>query len=135
MLWTKNIENVICLLFLLIIEQYILYNTMSENQNQNHNDPHGLLRSPHMVDWDSRLHLYQYDDESLRIIAQFVDLRTLLKTQRMSLDLIYDLYLDHERDMNHEKTSEEMYVSINEIIHYQRYTKEEIDEFIRMRKI
>jgi len=108
---------------------------MSENQNQN--DPHGLLRSPHMVDWDSRLHLYQYDDESLRIIAQFVDLRTLLKTQRMSLDLIYDLYLDHERDneRDNEKTCEEINVSINEIIHYQRYTKGEIEDFIKMRKI
>ena len=85
------------------------------------------------VDWQTLIRMNQYDEESLRIIAEFVDLRVLLKTQVMSLDLIYDLFLNPER--KEEQSCEEKYVTISEITHYQKITREEIDQYVKKKMI
>lgn len=83
------------------------------------------------VDWQTMLHLNKYDEESLLQIAKYVDLRILLRTQELTLDLIFELYLDPESDSKYEKTSEEKCIGINEIIHYQKFTQEQIEIYVK----
>jgi hypothetical protein len=82
-------------------------------------------------DWQTTLHFTQYDEESILKIAKYVDLRVLLKTKELTLALIYELYLDPESDSKYEKSSEEKCIGINEIAHYQEFTKGQIEEYVK----
>lgn len=87
------------------------------------------------IDWQSLIHVNHYDEDSLRIIAKNVDLRVLLKTQTLTMDLIYELYLDPESNTKYNKTYEEECIQINEIIHYQKITREQIEEYVKKKNV
>jgi hypothetical protein len=71
-------------------------------------------------DWEYELYMNEFSEEKLRKILIYVDMRTVIKTQKLSLDFIFNVILKNLQ------TAEEKNITLSDILKYQSYTDEEI---------
>lgn len=74
--------------------------------------------------WDRKISEKLYSEDILREIVGYVDLRTLVKMQKLSLKFIHDVILNPDDD--DVMSSEERYISLSFIAYHQNYTVNEI---------
>jgi hypothetical protein len=74
--------------------------------------------------WDRKISEKLYSENILRKIVGYVDLRTLIKTQKLSLKFIHDVILNPDDD--DVMSSEERCISLSFIAYHQNYTVSEI---------
>lgn len=77
-----------------------------------------------MENWDRKISEKLYSEDILREIVGYVDLRTLVKTQKLSLKFIHDVILNSDDD--DVMSSEERDISLSFIAYHQNYTVSEI---------
>jgi hypothetical protein len=76
------------------------------------------------IDWQEEITLKKYDENTLAQIIDQVDLRTLIKTQKLSLDFIHKYIVS--KTTSKYACSEENGISASYIAFHQNYTEDEI---------
>jgi hypothetical protein len=89
-----------------------------QEQEQEHDQEHD--QEP--IDWQSQIISKKFPESVLCDIVNCVDLRTLIKTQKLSLEFIHRFIINCSEYTSHEETD----ISISYIAYYQNYTTEEI---------
>ena len=78
------------------------------------------------VSWEYVLSTRKLDEKTLESIIYKVDLRTVIKTQKLSLKFIFDNILKEDKS---DMSVEESYITDEDIVKYQKYTFEEINNY------
>lgn len=78
------------------------------------------------VSWEYVLTNQKLDEKTLKSIIYNVDLRTVIKTQKLSLKFIFDHILKEDKS---DMSVEESYITDEDIVKYQKYTFEEINNY------
>jgi hypothetical protein len=76
-------------------------------------------------DWQEQISLNKFDETILAQIIDQIDLRTLVKTQNLSLPFIHKHILSSSKYASNEESS----VSISYIAYHQNYTETEIIDY------
>jgi hypothetical protein len=77
------------------------------------------------TNWEYKLYTTKFTEEELAKILNCVDIRTVIKTQKLSLDFIFNTLLKSL------ESAEENEITISEILKYQCYTEEDAAAYLQ----